>query len=365
MKSAHHGHESSADGLIRCGGMIPCEGVAKASILLLSTGFCQQRSYFFLTPVKSGILLIPFHFPPVPPPTYYHTRRFNFSAIHRTSRTISSSALFLTNQNTSIMTDSNKYSNKLAGARVLIIGGSSGIGYCVAEACLEFGASVVISSSQQSRIDSSINQLFQTYPSARAQGRLAGYACDLSSSTVEANLEHLLKQCGSPKFDHIVHTAGDSLATSKLEDTTLESLQKAAMVRFNSPLLLAKHAPNYLNPGPASSITLTTGVISRKPSKDWTMVAGYATGLHGMVRNLALDLAPIRVNLISPGAVLTPLWDGWEEEEKKKVMARFGAASTTGKVGRAEDVAESYLYVMRDWNVAGSVIDTNGGCLLI
>ena len=260
------------------------------------------------------------------------------------------------------MADSRKYSNKLAGARVLIIGGSSGIGYCVGEACLEFGASVIISSSQQSSIDSSIDQLLKAYPSAR--GRIAGYTCDLSSPSVETNIVKLLEQCGGPKFDHIVHTAGDRLATLQLEDTTLESIQKAAMVRFNSPLLLAKHAPKYLNPGPASSITLTTGVISRKPTKDWSLVASYATGLHGMMRNLALDLAPIRVNLVSPGVVLTPLWDGMPKERVESLMESTKGKCTTGAVGKPEDVAESYFYVMRDWNVSGSVIDTNGGCLL-
>ena len=260
------------------------------------------------------------------------------------------------------MTDSKKYSNKLAGARVLIIGGSSGIGYCVAEACLEFGASVIISSSQQSRIDSSINQLLKAYPSAR--GRIAGYPCDLSSPSVEANIEKLLDRCGGPKFDHIVHTAGDQLATLKLEDATLDSIQKAAMVRFNSPLLLAKHAPRYLNPGPASSITLTTGVISRKPNKDWSIVASYATGLHGMTRNLALDLAPVRVNLISPGPVLTPLWDHMSTEKKDAFLESAAGRCATGEVGKPEDVAESYLYVMRDRNVSGSVVDTNGGSLL-
>lgn len=260
------------------------------------------------------------------------------------------------------MADSKKYSNKLAGARVLVIGGSSGIGYCVAEASLEFGASVIISSSQQSRIDSSIQQLLKTYPSSKS--RIAGYACDLSSPSVEANIEKLFEQCGEPKFDHIVHTAGDSLATLKLEDATLETIQKAAMVRFNSPLLLAKHAPKHLNPGPASSIILTTGSVSRKPSKDWSIVASYATGLHGMMRNLALDLAPIRVNLISPGAVLTPLWDGLEKDMRESLMRRVMEKNTTGAIGRPEDVAESYIYVMRDWNVSGSVIDTNGGTLL-
>lgn len=260
------------------------------------------------------------------------------------------------------MTDSKKYSNKLADARVLVIGGSSGIGYCVAEASLEFGASVIISSSQQSRIDSSIDQLLKTYPSAK--GRIAGYTCDLSSPSVEANIEKLFEQCGGPKFDHIVHTAGDALATLKLEDATLESIQKAAMVRFNSPLLLAKHAPKFLNPGPASSITLTTGSVSRKPNKDWSVVASYATGLHGMMRNLALDLAPVRVNLISPGAVVTPMWDGMPREKAESFMEHIKGKCTTGEVGRPEDVAESYLYVMRDRNVSGSVVDTNGGCLL-
>ena len=260
------------------------------------------------------------------------------------------------------MADSKKYSNKLAGVRVLVIGGSSGIGYCVAEACLEFGASVIISSSQQSRIDSSIDQLLKTYPSAR--GRIAGYACDLSSPSVEANIVKLLEQCGGPKFDHIVHTAGDRLATLKLEDATLESIQTAAMVRFNSPLLLAKHAPKYLNPGPASSITLTTGVVSWKPIKDWSIVASYATGLHGMMRSLALDLAPIRVNLVSPGVVLTPLWDDMSKERVESMIESTKGTCTTGEAGRPEDVAESYLYVMRDRNVSGSVIDTNGGSLL-
>lgn len=260
------------------------------------------------------------------------------------------------------MTDSKKYSNKLAGARVLVIGGSSGIGYCVAEASLEFGASVIISSSQQSRIDSSIDRLLTTYPSAK--GRVAGYPCDLSSPSVEANIEKLFERCGGPKFDHIVLTAGDSLATLKLDDVTLESIQKAAMVRFNSPLLLAKHAPKHLNPGPASSITLTSGSVSRKPNKDWSIVASYAAGSHGMMRNLALDLAPIRVNLICPGAVLTELWDGMPKERMESFMEQIKGKCTTGELGRPEDVAESYLYVMRDWNVSGSVIDTNGGFLL-
>lgn len=259
-------------------------------------------------------------------------------------------------------TDTKKYTSKLANNRILIIGGSSGIGYSVAEACLEYGASVIISSSQQTRIDKAIEQLLKTYPSAK--GRISGYACDLSSPSVEANIEHLYTQC-SGELDHIVFTAGEQLAVMPLEHATLESIQKAGMVRFFAPLLVAKHAKKHLKAGPASSITLTTGAVSEKPNKNWSVIASYATGLHGMTRNLALDLAPLRVNLISPGAVLTPLWDGMPKEQREMFMERVKKSCTTGEVGRPEDVAESYLYVMKDWNCSGSVIDTNGGSLLI
>ena len=259
-------------------------------------------------------------------------------------------------------TNTNKYTSKLANARILVIGGSSGIGYSVAEASIEYGASVIISSSQQTRIDSAVEQIHKAYPSAK--GRVSGFACDLSSPSVEANIETLFSRCGG-KLDHVVFTAGESLAVMPLEQATLDAMQKAGNVRFFAPLLVAKHAKTHLKPGPASSITLTTGSVSDKPRPNWSVIASYATGLHGMTRNLALDLAPIRVNLISPGAVLTPLWDGMPKEQKEAAMDRFKKESTTGEIGRPEDVAEAYLYVMRDRNCSGSVIDTNGGGLLV
>ena len=173
------------------------------------------------------------------------------------------------------MADSKKYTSKLSGKRILIIGGSSGIGYCVAEASLESGASVIVSSSNEERIKSSVDKLLNTYPSAK--GRVSGYPCDLSSPSLESNIEHLLSQCGG-KLDHIVFTAGKP-TVQKLENVTLESIQEAGMIRFNAPLLLAKHARKYLNDGPASSIILTTGSVSQRPLKDWSVIAGYATGM--------------------------------------------------------------------------------------
>lgn len=259
------------------------------------------------------------------------------------------------------MLDAQKYTNKLSGAKVLVVGGSSGIGFCVAEACLENGCTVVISSSQQSRIESAIDRLLKSYPSAK--DRLSGYPCDLTSPSMEDNIKALFSKTGT--LDHIVFTAGDRLLTMPLKDVTLEAVQSAGMVRFNGALFVAKHGCEHLNPGPRSSITLTTGTVSEKPVAGWTVAASYAAGLHSMMRGLALDLRPTRVNLISPGAVETELWDSMSKDDVGTLKEGFKKASATGEIGRPEDVAEAYLYCMRDYNVTGSMISTNSGAMLM
>lgn len=262
------------------------------------------------------------------------------------------------------MADQKKYTNKLAGKRILIVGGSAGIGYGVAEGSVENGATVIISSSQQSRVDGAIASLEKSYPSAK--GRVSGYAVDLSTeSQLEENVAKLLQQAG--KLDHIVYTAGDRLAQKPLKEATLAELKQGGMVRFFAPFMLVKtaFANDHLNPGPTSSITLTTGGISQRPRKDWSLVSGYAGGLHSLTRNLALELAPIRVNLVSPGAVDTPLWDRLARDERERLYAELGSKMPTGRVGNVEDIAHAYLFLMQDANCTGTVVDSNGGILLV
>lgn len=136
------------------------------------------------------------------------------------------------------------------------------------------------------------------------------------------------------------------------------------MVRFFAPLFIGKHAPQYLNPGPASSLVFTTGAVSERPIPDWTVVGSFATGLQGMVRGMALDLAPIRVNLVSPGGVDTDLWANFSKEQKEEMFNEMAQKTTVGSVGKVEDVVESYLYLMKDQNVSGAMISTSGGSLL-
>ena len=150
-----------------------------------------------------------------------------------------------------------------------------------------------------------------------------------------------------------------------MKDLTMELAKKAGMVRYFGPLMVAKHAPEYLKAGPASSIVFTTGAVSEKPIPGWSLVNGYATGLHGLTRGLALDLKPIRVNLVSPGAVETELWDGMPPDMREARFKAFAESSATGTIGKVHDVAEAFLYLMKDQNVTGTVISTNSGSLIM
>jgi NAD(P)-dependent dehydrogenase (short-subunit alcohol dehydrogenase family) len=280
---------------------------------------------------------------------------------HLLSAVLPSTVLKLINMSAK---DQIKYTNKLLNSRVLVIGGSSGLGYGVAEAALEHGALIAISSSNESRVKSATDNLKKSYPSYVSN--VHGLTVNLSNSdTLEQELDSILKRATETlggKLDHVVFTAADALAPMKLSDMTVERIHKAGTIRWLAPLLLAKYLPTYLNASYRSSYTITTGAISEKPIPDWSVIASYAGGHHSMVRNLALELKPIRVNGVSPGVVDTTLWT-MSEEEKAKFFEHCKKGLLTGRVPTAEDVAESYIAIMKDWNMDASMVRSDGGSL--
>jgi len=263
------------------------------------------------------------------------------------------------------MSDSKKYSSKLASKRVLVIGGSSGIGYSAAEAAVEYGAEVIISSSQQSRVDAAVSKIQNAYPSSKSQIR--GFATDLSKDDIEEQIIKLFENATSSKskpLDHVILTAANKLQPLPLQDVNLEYIRKIGHMRYASPVLVAKHAATYLKPSRESSLTFTTGSVAERPFPNWGVITGYVAGLAGLMRNLALDIKPIRVNIVQPGAVETPLWDDMPKENFEAFRESMKKSMTTGQIGSPEDVAEAYLYVMKDNNVSGAVVQTNGGGLV-
>ncbi|GIK07331.1 hypothetical protein Aspvir_002993 [Aspergillus viridinutans] len=266
--------------------------------------------------------------------------------------------------------------NKLSGTRVLIIGGTSGLGFAVARAALEHGASVLVASSRPEKVQSALSRLRTFYPDEQFTARIAGTTVDLGNeSTLEANILALLDKATQPALfpstpspnaidgrvllDHIVFTAGDALKILPPTDPALDPTYIRALttVRLLGSIMLAKHVPAFMAQSARSSLTLTSGAVAMRPLPGYSVGAMLANALIGLGRGLAVDLAPVRVNVVAPGAVRTELFDGLPGEFIEALKGR----ALTGGLGRPEDVAEGYLGVMKDGFVTGGVVQSDGG----
>jgi NAD(P)-dependent dehydrogenase (short-subunit alcohol dehydrogenase family) len=257
------------------------------------------------------------------------------------------------------------YAAKLTNHTALLIGGTGGVGLAVAHLLLQSGAKVILTSSRSSRLESILGTLRSQYPSLPSTS-ITGHVCDLATPEIETNITALFHALHSTTLDHILYMAGDRLPTTPLDAIAPESFNTQSRVRALGPLLVIKHLlPLYPQPlSPDSSFTVTSGSIASKPIPGgWSLLSFIGAGLTGLTRQLAFDLAPLRVNCVAPGVIDTEMWD-YLGDQRDAWMQSLKAGLTTGRVATAADVAEAYGYLVRDGNVTGSVIETNGGTLL-
>jgi len=246
----------------------------------------------------------------------------------------------------------------ISGHSVLIIGGSSGIGFAAATLALEAGARVAIASSNPTRIADAVKRLKASFPN----GQISGHECDLSLDNIESRLESLFKEVTADGnvLDHVIYTAGRAPEVKPIHETDIESVIKASQLGPVAAFATAKVAQRFLKKSYTSSLTFTGGRVAEKPMPNYSVYSGFAAGLIGMTRGLALDMAPIRVNAVSPGATLTEMW-GPNREQIAEFMVK---TALLGKVGMAEEVGEAYVYLMKNSNATGSYVCTNGGDIL-
>lgn len=161
-----------------------------------------------------------------------------------------------------------KYGSKLLEKRILVLGGTSGIGFCIAEAAREFGATVFISGSNQSKLENAVQRI-ESSCQGIAKGSVSGYAQDLADVTkLESNLEDVLKfatEDGFTKLDHIVYTAGNVVGLVDMAELTTDIITANGIMRFHVPIMIGKIAPRYLKHSHESSITFTSGTATLSP----------------------------------------------------------------------------------------------------
>jgi NAD(P)-dependent dehydrogenase (short-subunit alcohol dehydrogenase family) len=237
----------------------------------------------------------------------------------------------------------------LNGKRILILGGTSGIGLAVAEAARSEGSELVVVSSRQSRVDAALKRLGD---------RTTGFAADLSS---EEAVRALSAQIGP--IDHLVYTAGDSVWQRPLAETQLEDARRYFDVRFWGVFLTTKHFSKLIRTN--GSIVLTSSTVSRRPPVGFAIAASITGAVEAFGTALAIELKPVRVNVVAPGIIRTPIWDRLPEPQREAYFAARGPTFPVGRVGDPADVAEAYLSFMRSGYTTGQTIVVDGGMLLV
>jgi NAD(P)-dependent dehydrogenase (short-subunit alcohol dehydrogenase family) len=239
--------------------------------------------------------------------------------------------------------------NGLQNKRVVILGGSSGIGLAVAEQAASQGAQIVIASSNAERVQKAVESV----------GRNAqGETLDLSD---ERAVETLFAKLGA--FDHLVFTAGDSLHVQDLATTDLKQARRAFELRYWAALAAVKYGSKTIRKG--GSIVLTTGIAGQRPRKGWVIAASVCGTVEAVTRALALELAPIRVNAVSPGVVRTNLWQNMPAAEREQLFESVGNSLPVGRVGEPHDIAQAYLFLMQEAFSTGQIIVVDGGTVLV
>jgi NAD(P)-dependent dehydrogenase (short-subunit alcohol dehydrogenase family) len=233
--------------------------------------------------------------------------------------------------------------------RVIVLGGSSGLGLAAAKATAAEGAEVVIVSSNQSRIDNALGEL-------PAGSR--GYAVDLSQ---EINIQNFFEQVGN--FDHLVYTAGENITMSMVDDTDIESGKDFFTIRFWGAFAAIKYGKPYINNG--GSITLMSGNFGQRPAKGYSLGAAICGTMDAFTRAMAVELAPIRVNNIAAGVIKTNLWNNLSKEDREGFYKYLEGTLLLKRVGEAEDIAQAFVYLMKQPYTTGQSLVTDGGAVLV
>lgn len=237
--------------------------------------------------------------------------------------------------------------NNLTGKNVVIIGGTAGIGLAAARAAAAAGAKVWAAGRSEGHIQSA-KQV--------ANGSFEVRQADTHDA---ASLEAIFKEVGT--VDHLVSAAVGGERTLKpfLEQT--EDQFKAAYDKLWGYAKVVRAGAPYL--ADDGAITLVSGSPARKIRPAQSPLSCVGASVENLVRCLAVEMAPVRVNVVSPGTVDTAMFD-WMGDEKQDKLTAMTASHLIKRAGTSEEVAQGILFVMQNGFVTGTTIDVDGGRIL-
>ncbi|AJY74766.1 SDR family oxidoreductase [Paenibacillus beijingensis] len=231
--------------------------------------------------------------------------------------------------------------------KIVVIGGSSGIGLETAKQAAALGAEVIIASRSKAKLQKAKAELGPTASS---------YTLD---TTQEQEVKSFFETVG--RFDHLVVSAAETSGGPFLQTDTAKARQLFDN-KFWGQYYAAKYgAPNI---APNGSITLFSGVVAYKSMIGSSVLGAVNAAVANLGQTLALELAPLRVNLVSPGIIDTPSRSQMPEEARNQFYDTIASKLPVKRVGKAEDVAQSVLYLIQNGFVTGTVLHVDGGHIL-
>jgi NAD(P)-dependent dehydrogenase (short-subunit alcohol dehydrogenase family) len=213
----------------------------------------------------------------------------------------------------------------------VIVGGASGIGRAVTEALRERPGRVEVAS--------------------RSSG------LDVSNPAAVASY---FEKIGA--IDHLVFTAGSQAPGGRVVDIGIEAAKAAFDVKFWGTVIVAREAAKWIRPG--GTITLTSGFLARRTLAGTYVKTAMNAAIEAFTKVLAKELAPIRVNVVSPGLTDTEAYRAMDDQSRQAMLERASASLPAGRYGRPEDLAKAYLFAIDNAFVTGAVIDVDGGALI-
>lgn len=163
-------------------------------------------------------------------------------------------------------------------------------------------------------------------------------------------------------LDHVIFTAGSQAPGGKLVDTDWAAAKTAFDIKFWGSLAVAKAAARQLRPG--GTLTLTSGFLARRTVPGTLVKTAMNAGLEAVAKILARELAPLRVNVVSPGLTDTEAYEAMDAASRSAMLERAASHLPAGRHGRPEDLAQGYLLAIDNPFMTGSVIDIDGGALI-
>jgi NAD(P)-dependent dehydrogenase (short-subunit alcohol dehydrogenase family) len=231
----------------------------------------------------------------------------------------------------------------LKGKKVVVVGGSSGIGFSTAEMAKREGADVIIASRNAERLAAAAEKL-----------NVTAMPADVTS---DESVASLFRSCGP--VDHVVVTAAQ-LRTGPFKTVKMEDVRATMEGKFWGAWRVAQAAE--IRPG--GSLTLVSGYLSIRPRPNSAIISVANGALESLARALALELAPVRVNAVSPGIIDTPIRAAMPEAARLEMLAKTAAALPVGRVGLGEDIAQQILAFMTIGFATGSIVYLDGGGLV-